>query len=589
MKPQKWLLVAAAMFVLLENPAFCSPTMAVFDFREAPLSEVLRVFTETTGSNVVSSPEIQDMKVSLFLEEVKPRQALEVLCKNYNLWYVDEGRVIRIMKVEEYGRELMLRRDEETRVLNLKYASCLSLAEMIAGVFGERIQYTPPETTESYGHVGTDALPEIGAELDVSEARSSAARRGKRSAGDASIDAGGISLEEQDLVRMRELAASRGKVSAGDLVEYQVGQAFVSLTVFPRNNAIVIRSVDRILLDDIAELIHELDTPTREVLLECHVLEVALNDGFDSFFNLSFTPGADLKVTRDGEGGKTGEIIRDVAGGITGIDLTNAASLADSTAKLMLIDRSVQASMELLEKEGRLHKVASPVMLCANNAAARFFQGSKTPVRKGYSVVEARTNSNGDITSPATVKTDYKEEELGFSLEITPSINKDGTITLKIVTELGEVDKGAGPEFNYVINGKPQVGKTDTIETTRIEDIIVGMDRQTLALGGLVREEDGSDLRKVPFFGDVPLLGYLFRDKSTASRRTEIIFCITPHIIMSPDAGHAVNQDLLRQLSDHPYIVSGEKRLLRHDPATDDLEHPAKPAPRRGADLFRGH
>ncbi|MCK4690686.1 MAG: hypothetical protein KAT20_02695, partial [Desulfuromonadales bacterium] len=93
---------------------------------------------------------------------------LETLCKNYNLWYTEESSVIRVMQVEEYGRELVLRRDEKTRVFNLKYASCLSLADAVSRIFGDKLKYDPPKDVQSYGHVGTDKFPSIGEEISIS-------------------------------------------------------------------------------------------------------------------------------------------------------------------------------------------------------------------------------------------------------------------------------------------------------------------------------------------------------------------------------------------------------------------------------------
>ncbi len=99
------LLVAAPSLAAAEPAAAKSrkaaQKIAVFDFKEALLAEVLKVFTELTGKNVVATPEIQGLGISLYLERVSAMVALETLCKNYNLWYTREANVIRVMKVEE--------------------------------------------------------------------------------------------------------------------------------------------------------------------------------------------------------------------------------------------------------------------------------------------------------------------------------------------------------------------------------------------------------------------------------------------------------------------------------------------------------
>jgi general secretion pathway protein D len=210
-------------------------------------------------------------------------------------------------------------------------------------------------------------------------------------------------------------------------------------------------------------------------------------------------------------------------------------------------------------------------MLCANNAPAKFFQGQDTPLRKGYSVTEATTNDEGTTKTPASIKTDYDEEEVGVTLQISPSINQDGTVTLKIKAEVSTVQQGGGPPFNYIVNGKAQVGQTDVVEKTELEGIVVGRDGQTLALGGLINEKVNREEKKVPVLGDIPILGFFFKSTGSSRSKSEIIFCITPHLIMAPQDGGAVTDRFMKAKSDHPY-TRGKKRIVRYDESTDSLQ-----------------
>ncbi|MCK4690687.1 MAG: hypothetical protein KAT20_02700 [Desulfuromonadales bacterium] len=376
-------------------------------------------------------------------------------------------------------------------------------------------------------------------------------------------------MQKEDLTRLRQIAAAGGEVSAEALLQFQVGQALGLLTVFPRNNAIIARSVDTRLLDDVEAFVKELDTPTRQVMLECKILEIALGDGFDSFFDISVTPGGKF-YGRDDVGRPTD--LRPDTKGITGIDLLNVPSLAESTLKFVFIDKQLQARFEMLEKTDRVRKIATPLALCANNASAKFFQGVESPVRKGYTVTDERRDAEGNVTASASVKTDYSMEELGVTLEIAPLINMDRTVTLKIATEVSTLNLGGGPPFNYTVGGVPQVGQTDTMQKTVIEDIIVAMDGQTLALGGLIQEEDIKFIKKVPVLGDIPLLNFFFRSTGIKKEQKEIVFCITPHIIMAPDETEAVNERIMKDLSEHPFYREGSKRILRYDRDGDAVE-----------------
>ena len=558
-------LCLGALLLLSSTCLAADGDVGVFDFREAPLTDVLKLFSEMTGKNVVATPDVQKMKVTLFLQDVRAELALRTLCKNYNLWYTEDENVIRVMRVEEYGRELVLRRDEKTRVYNVKYASCMAIAETIAAIYGDRVKYTTPESVESYGHVGTDRYPVIGQDMRVQDAEAvdeTIRRRARR----GEIEAGGVVVEEADVKRLAEMLRTRKEITAEEMLQYQIGQARALLTVFPRNNAIVVRAVDANLLEGIDRLITELDTPTRQVMLEVKILEITLGEGFESFFNISLTPDGTVIE----EGADRGAVQRDIDG-FTGMDFVNAAGLPDSTVVFSFVDNLLQARMELFESQGRVREIATPLVMCANNAPAKFFQGVQSPVRKGYTVTEERRDAEGNVLTPTTIQTQYAEQEVGVNLEISPSINQDKTVTLKILADIGTLVLGGGPPFNYNVGGVPQIGPTDTVEKTEIEDIIVALNGQTLAIGGLIREEDRKNTEKVPFLGDIPILGFFFRSTEDVQERREIVFTITPHIMMSPhEIGH-MSDRVMERLSEHPYYREKREHILRFDKEEDKV------------------
>jgi len=562
-------------------PADGQPTIRVFNFIETPLSDVLRLLTEMTKTNIVATPAILMEPITLYLEDVTPMVALAVLCKNYNFWYAEEDGVVRVMRLEEYGRELMLRRDERTEIFELKYASCIGVAESIRNVYQDAIVFEAPTemALKSYGHVGTDALPTIGSKMEKLETSSSSSsssgtrRTTSRSGrtGDSVIDSGEVEMDSQNLSRLRQIVQTDGQVTAQQLLEYSVGRTKAQLTVFPRNNAVLVRSVDAKLLADIREMVTALDTPTPQVLLECKILEVQLSDGFESFFDFGWTPGGRL-TSSGGVATATPSIPGKSASALGG------AGIAQPALSFAFLNANVQARMQLLETEGRLRSLASPIVYTANNAAARFFQGDRTPVRSGYKVNEASYDSSTNtIVSPAQLITEYTIEDIGVTLEVSPSINQDRTVTLKMVTNIGSLQRGAGPTFNYSMNGQNLTGATDLITETRIEDIILAKDGQSLAIGGLIRETQTEDVSKVPVLGDIPILGFFFRNQERLQKRTEIVFVLTAHILSTPEGGAALNERVMPLVSDHPWY-KGKTRILEYNEENDELTgHDGRP------------
>ncbi|MCL0041106.1 hypothetical protein M1M90_03335, partial [Thermodesulfovibrionales bacterium] len=80
----------------------------VLDFEETPMSDVLRVFAELTGKNIVATEAVRNIRITLFLTEISTQRALEIICKLHNLWFTEVDNVIWIMTAEEYRRELTI-------------------------------------------------------------------------------------------------------------------------------------------------------------------------------------------------------------------------------------------------------------------------------------------------------------------------------------------------------------------------------------------------------------------------------------------------------------------------------------------------
>ncbi len=534
--------------------ANAAPVVEVFQFDKTPLSEILRLISEMTGQNVVATPEIQSLPISIYLNNVTPILALEVICKTYNLWFSEQDNVIRVMRVEEYGRELTLRRDEQTRVYNLKYASCYTVGEVIKNVFGSRVRLTSPEQTESYGHVGTDVFPDIGTEPDVETDDDEVEEDDYETKQKGVTELAGLKMDEVDLARMARLLREGDQFTPEMLLERQIGQARALMTLFPRNNSVIVRSVDSNLLKEVGELIAQIDTPTRELLLEVKILGVTLDDGMESFFDFGLTPdtGSDSSMSI----------------------LSQVGSLAPSPASFAFsfIDNVIDMRLQMLKSEGRVTELSTPLMLVANNAAGKFFQGAEISIREGYTVTQAQFNTEGAQTSPASVSTQYTKEDIGFTLEIAPSINEDRTVTMKILTEISRAGIGQGPSFDYVIGTQVRTGETDTVITTEIEDIVVGKDGKTLILGGLIEEAIVENEEKVPFLGDIPILGFFFTDTVKTASRKELVMLITPHIIMTPYEAQKIKERILAESSGHPYVTQDKNKLLQLDEKTGILE-----------------
>ena len=116
--------------------------------------------------------------------------------------------------------------------------------------------------------------------------------------------------------------------------------------------------------------------------------------------------------------------------------------------------------------------------------------------------------------------------DVGVSLKVTPIINDDGYITMKIIPEVSNVDD----ELEYQI--APDVTNTvPIVATTTAETTVMVKDGTTVVIGGLKKDEKIKSVEKLPFLGDIPILGAAFRRTSDDLEKQEIVVFITPRII----------------------------------------------------------
>lgn len=563
----------------------------VVRFDDLSVQRAAMALTEITGQNIVISKDATTVRVNLFLRDVTGRTALETICRMNNLWYREDNGIVRIVTSKEYSQGLVIQRDEKTQIHNLRYASALSIASVLESLFGEQILYDAPTNINSYGHIGTDGRDPFALSTGGGgggSGNASSARRFDRSGRntgstrigrttpttDALQDAVRRDIEAALLGRLGEQAESTDQVSGlidESDVQNLVGKTSLALvSVFMRNNSIIVRSVDDTLLREIARTIEALDTPTKQVLLEVKILEVALTNTFESFFDLQIA-GNDKAVGGEGDG-----FFRHL-----GTALTGSAPVAGPTLAYQFLNDRVTAQIQFLERNGRLRSIATPLIMCANNAPAEFFIGEQRPIITEYEFeVREFEDRTTEVARPIS-----EFRDIGTLVQIIPAINDDGTIALRFLTEVASVNQG-GAVFTQFLNGALANLPVDTVNSTNVESIVVGQNEKTIVMGGLIRETIDVDRDKVPMLGDIPILGIPFRRDDISKTRTEIVILIRPHIMLHPVQVDAVSENALHRLSDHPYAQEdGRERLLDED---EKSERPLIVIPNKCPDCKEG-
>ena len=280
-------------------------------------------------------------------------------------------------------------------------------------------------------------------------------------------------------------------------------------------------------LQDIRRLVRTLDIPIRQVLIESRI--VVVNDDYSRDLGVRFgftgvTDNSDdgiISVTGTGDGSDiiVGSALDNLANTgqpypvtLPGIDDRYAVNAPIETPvgrmALAILDSDYIVDLELtaLQAEGRGEIVSTPRIITANQKEAIIKQGVEIPYQESAS-------------SGATT-TQFKEAVL--SLTVTPQITPDNNIIMDLL-----VSKDSVGQLTPSATG----GLVPSIDTRSVETQVLVRDGQTVVLGGIYETERRETVNKVPFLGDIPGVGFLFRSTSNVSNKSELLIFVTPRIL----------------------------------------------------------
>ncbi len=356
-------------------------------------------------------------------------------------------------------------------------------------------------------------------------------------------------------------------------------QATIYVTVIRRNNQVIVRTSDERTMEQISQLIRQLDVPTPLVLLEVKVLRVVLDDGFESAFDYQFSDGHSvaggfgqpngntvLPPASDATNDAAQRVFQPLNLGGTGV---NSGALA-----FQFVNASFRYRMQLLESRNRITEVAAPVLLTANNEVSRIFIGETVPVTIGFE--GNTTNSNDGGTTIVAGATQTVLRDIGQSLLITPNINADRTVTLRIVQENSQrVEDAASIPIQNTDNGDVTEVPIDIVRRNTVSGTIVAQDGLSVAIGGLIEEGVNDTRNQVPLLGRIPGLGIFFRNQDTGRRRTELVIMVRPFVFSTPTEASLGSHELMSELSLHPLSPTGEGMLGTY--GADEVARPDLP------------
>ncbi len=425
-----------------KEPAGPGSGNVTLDFKDADITNVLRILSYKSGINIVAGSDVTG-PVTIRLTDVPWEKALDVILRTYGYTYEREGNIIRVTTTENLEKEELV-----TEVFSLNYAYAKEIPEAI-----------------------------------------------------------------------RDMLSERGSV------KYDERANLVIVTDIPTN------------LYKIRQVIEKLDMRTQQVNIEAKVIETTLDkdDNLGINWTMQVTATGALKPTtfpfdKKSQGGTwfpDGDTSASAGSNIGVFPPSPGSAFPLALPKNFTLGTldftAFQAVLQMLKSRTDTKIISNPRITTLDNKEARIV------VATTFSIpTYERNTSTGNIEV-----TGYEEKELGITLSVTPQINPEGYIVVKLE-----------PEVSAFLSWDTFSTSGGTIQAPRFSvrkasTQVMVKDGETIVIGGLIKETIIDTIVKVPILGDIPLVSLLFKKKGKAVDKTDLLFFITVNMVR-PESQAAV-------------------------------------------------
>lgn len=451
------------------------------DLKGVEVTELFKILSVKSGLTIITTPEVKG-RVTVFLNNLTFDDTLEVILTMQNLACEKTPSIIKIMTAAEYEQVFGKKYTERKKVktIKLKYAKPSSISTVITPLKSEVGKIIVDEPS------GTIILIDTPQSLESMQ--------------DAIKDLD-VALETA-VFDINYAISADIKSYLTDLMTPGVGQVIMDAR---SNKAIVSDLPERLV--KIKKLMLELDETSRQVLITGEIVQVVLNDthqrGIDWEHLLSDSKWHGL----------------DFVGKFPLNPALSANYARLSIGTLASDDYSLV--MNLLEECGKVSILSKPQIVAMNKEEAKILVGSK----EAYITQQQSQAQSSTVTSETVEFID-----VGVKLKVTPTINKDGFITMKIKPEVSSVKSTLTTA---------QGSKIPIVETSETETIVKVKNGSMIMIGGLIKKDYSNTTSGLPFLSKIPLLGGLFSTQTKEEERSELVLFLSPRLISGDDKNPA--------------------------------------------------
>ena len=190
---------------------------------------------------------------------------------------------------------------------------------------------------------------------------------------------------------------------------------------------------------------------------------------------------------------------------------------------------NMSATLNALSTITDVTVLSAPKLMVLNNHTATIEVGDQVPISTGSAV--------STLTSGAPIVNSVEYRDTGIILKVTPRVNSGGLVLLDIAQEVSDVQSTTSSAIS-----------SPTIQQRKISTSVAVQDGETVALGGLIKNQVTKGRSTVPLFGSIPVLGHLLGDTSGGLVRTELVVLLTPRVVRTPVDARAVTEELREKI-----------------------------------------
>lgn len=447
------------------------PGKISLDIKGMDIIDVLKMLASRSGLNIVVGKNVTG-RVTLFLKNIDPWDAFEIVVLSNDLAYEKKGNIINVMAQRDY--ELLygerFQDKKEARTIKLKYAKAADLSRALSQI------------KTNIGKIVVDEGSNTISLIDNSQ---------KIEEMEKFIQETDLPLETK-VFHLNYAQADKLNAKIQEIITKGVG----SLRFDERTNKIVVIDYPK-KIEEISNVINAFDEKTAQVLIDAQVIEIKPSDKFEMGVDWNYWIKKHFQASTAFPINTTGALI-----------LSTATSTPTNP-------EDYKGIIDILRTIGDTKILSSPRIMVLNNQEAKILVGTKDAY-----ITSTVTQTQGNAVTAEAVNF----VETGIKLFVTPIINEKGFVTMKIKPEVSSAE-------TRTLISQDKKTEVPIVTSSEAETTVMVKDGVTIIIGGLRKDQHKKTVKKIPILGDLPGLRYFFSSTSDEITKTDLVILLTPHIM----------------------------------------------------------